>query len=73
MNLTKLGEKIKNRRLELGMTQLELSEKSGVSQEYISVLENGKRNPSFTAIVHLCSALHMTTDELARKQRGAEE
>ena len=73
MNQNIIGMKIKNRRLELGMTQLELSEKSGVSQEYISVLENGKRNPSFIAIVHLCSALHMTTDELAGRQKGAEE
>ena len=41
-----LGQKIRNRRGELGLTQNELSEKSGISQPYISLLEKGNFNPS---------------------------
>ncbi len=73
MNPNIIGLKIKDRRKELGMTQPELAEKAGISQGSISRVESGKLNPTFMVMIRICSALHMTTDELAGNQKGAEE
>ena len=59
-----LGQKIRNRREELGLTQPELSEKSGVSQPYISLLEKNRINPSVTYAVKISKALAISVEEL---------
>jgi Predicted transcriptional regulator with C-terminal CBS domains len=41
-----INETIKLRRVEQKLTQQELSERSGVSQQLISKIENGKAQPS---------------------------
>lgn len=43
-----------------GMTQTELSEKSGISQGDISRLENGSRNPSVAVLERIAKALNTT-------------
>lgn len=58
------GQKIKNRRKEKGMTQIELSGKTGLSQGYISMLEKGQFDPTAPVIVKLAVALAMSADEL---------
>lgn len=40
-----------------GWTQEELAERSGLSQQYISDLERGKRNPTIVTIYELAQAL----------------
>ena len=47
-------------RLREGLTQNELSEKSGISQADISRLENGTRNPSLALLKRLAEALNST-------------
>lgn len=47
-------------RKEAGMTQLELSQKSGISQADISRLENGSRNPSIALLQRIAKALDAT-------------
>ena len=47
-------------RIRSGMTQTELSEKSGISQADISRLENGTRNPSLALLKRLAEALDST-------------
>lgn len=37
---------MKNARLENNLSQQELADKVGISREYISMIENGERNPS---------------------------
>lgn len=44
-------------RIQAGMTQMELSEKSGISQADISRLENGTRNPSLALLKRLAAAM----------------
>ena len=44
-------------RIQAGMTQTELSEKSGISQADISRLENGTRNPSLALLKRLAEAM----------------
>ena len=46
------------------MTQEELAERSGFSQQYISGLERGKRNPTIVSIYELAQALGVSHEEL---------
>lgn len=43
-----------------GITQKELSQKSGIAQGYISKLENGNANPSIKTLQRLATALGKT-------------
>lgn len=47
-------------RKEAGLTQAELSEKSGISQADISRIENGSRNPSIALLQRIADALNAT-------------
>lgn len=47
-------------RIRAGMTQMELSKKSGISQADISRLENGSRNPSLALLKRLAAAMDTT-------------
>ena len=54
-------EQMKDRRIQIGMTIKDLSIETGISEGYISHLENGNRNnPSFNTILKLCTALGMS-------------
>lgn len=59
-----VGENCARIRKERGLTQEELSERSGFSQQYISDLERGKRNPTIVTLYELASALKATPVEL---------
>ena len=47
-------------RIRAGLTQTELSKKSGISQADISRLENGTRNPSLSLLKRLAEAMNTT-------------
>ncbi len=47
-------------RKEAGLTQIQLSEKTGISQADISRLENGSRNPSLALLQRIAEALNST-------------
>ncbi len=47
-------------RIRAGLTQVQLSEKSGISQADISRLENGTRNPSLALLKRLAEAMDST-------------
>ena len=47
-------------RIQSGMTQVQLSEASGISQADISRLENGTRNPSLGLLKRLADAMNTT-------------
>ncbi len=51
---------ILNARIKTGMTQTELSKKSGISQADISRLEKGIRNPSLALLKRLAQAMDST-------------
>ncbi|MBQ8662672.1 MAG: helix-turn-helix transcriptional regulator [Eubacterium sp.] len=54
-----LAYRIQLARLDLGMTQKELSEKTGICQADISKLERGLGNPSIATLVRLAEGLDM--------------
>jgi transcriptional regulator with XRE-family HTH domain len=53
-------------RHEKGLTQEQVEELSGLSQQYISGLENGHRNPSIITLYHLATALGVSLVELVQ-------
>ncbi|HEY0084545.1 MAG TPA: helix-turn-helix transcriptional regulator [Allosphingosinicella sp.] len=52
---------------EAGLTQEQLPERSGFSQQYISGLERGKRHPTIVTLYELASALGVSHVELVRE------
>lgn len=51
-----------------GWSQQKLSEKSGVSQTYISELEAAKKHPTVLIVQKLASALEVTLSELLNEK-----
>ena len=65
MDMRKLvGRNVRAIRQARGMTQEQLAEKSGFSQQYISDLERGRRNPTVVTLHDLAQALGSTPIEL---------
>lgn len=50
-------KRLREIREEKGISQLELSFESGVSQNMITYIETGKRTPTLKTILKLCTAL----------------
>jgi transcriptional regulator with XRE-family HTH domain len=67
MDMHKLvGKNVRRVREKTGLTQEKLSEISGFSQQYISGLEQGRRNPTIVTLYELSQALGVTHIELMR-------
>ena len=65
MDMRKLvGRNVKRVRQENGLTQEQLAELSGFSQQYISGLEQGRRNPTVVSLYELAAALGVSHMEL---------
>ena len=64
IDLQRLGANIKRLREINSMKQAWLAHRLGVSVQYMSALENGKRKPSLDMLVMLARELGATTDEL---------
>lgn len=52
-----VGENVRRLRIAASMTQEQFAERSGFSQQYISDLERGRRNPTVVTLFELASAL----------------
>ena len=61
-----LGDKVRYAREQLGLTTQILAERAGVSQPYISEIENGNKNPSAKTIMKLAAALNVPGEFLLR-------
>jgi len=54
-----IGEKIKQRRIELNLSQNDLANETGLSRQYINKLETGKAdNLTMGSLTKLMKALH---------------
>ena len=61
-----VGSNVKELRTKLGWTQEQLAERSGFSQQYISGLEQGRRNPTIVSVFELAQSLGVTVLDLLR-------
>jgi len=60
------GEAVRQRRLELEMTQEEVAHRAGLNRSYITDIERGSRNISITNVARLVHALETTVPEFFR-------
>ena len=68
MDMRKLvGRNAARLRAEAGLTQEQLADRSGFSQQYISDLERGKSNPTVVTLYELATALGVRPVELVRE------
>lgn len=67
-----LGAAVKARRMELGLTQEQLSLRAELHQRWISNVETGVRNPSYASLRRLAGGLDLTTSELIRRTEARE-
>lgn len=64
ISMTSIGERIKNRRLELGLTQTDIYQACGISSGALSKIENGNRTPSVLSFYELSKVLKCSMDWL---------
>lgn len=62
--LAKLGDAIRLRRNDLGMSQETLADAARISRTHMGEVERGKRNVSFTAVVRIAAAVQVLPSEL---------
>lgn len=62
--LPEFGKLVRKKRIALDLTQKEISEKMGVSKNYISQLENGTTNAGINAIEKISKILEIDIKEL---------
>jgi transcriptional regulator with XRE-family HTH domain len=69
MDMRKLvGRNAARIRKEKGLTQEQLAERSGLSQQYLSGLERGQRNPTIVTVYELSVALGVSHTELLKAE-----
>ena len=61
-----LGDKVRFAREQLGLTMQMLADRAGLSQPYISEIENGNKNPSAKTIMKLAASLNLPGEFLLR-------
>ncbi len=65
--VTALGEAIRKRRQAKNLSQEALAEIADFDRTYVSLLERGERNPSFTNLCRVAAALDTTPSELLKE------
>ena len=63
-----IGSKIKEKRLQLGLSQEELGQKLGVSKVSICGYERGTRTPTMQNFLDIIEILDLTPDELLGRE-----
>jgi transcriptional regulator with XRE-family HTH domain len=62
--MTAFGAVVRRRRCALGLSQQKLGERCGLTQEYISGIERGVRNPTLKSIWTLAGGLEVSPGDL---------
>lgn len=69
-----IGRRIKEKRIQKGLTQEKLSEIIGVGPSHMSHIESGSTVPSFEVFIAIVNALNCSSDELlCREIRTAKD
>jgi transcriptional regulator with XRE-family HTH domain len=68
-----VGRNFARIRKEKGLTQEQVEERSGYSQQYLSGLERGQRNPTIVTLYELAQALGVSHIELVAPTETNEE
>jgi len=65
--LTALGTKVRGLRTKLDLSQEALAERCDFDRTYISLIERGQRNPSFTNLIRLAKGLGLSVSDLTKE------
>lgn len=57
---TRFGERVRQRRIELGISQEELAARAGVHRTYIGMIERAEKNVTLESIEKICKALNVS-------------
>lgn len=68
--IEQLGREVRRRRLDAGMTMVQLAEASGVSRRMLGQIELGDANPSLVTVSKLATALGVDFPTLTRAEPG---
>jgi transcriptional regulator with XRE-family HTH domain len=71
--VSSVGERIKQRRLDLSWTQDQLCKKAGISASFLSDLENCKRSVSASNLLDIARALSVSLDFLMTGKASNEQ
>ena len=63
-SLVIVGQRIRDQRKQLKLTQKQLSIKGGFQRSYIGSVERGEKNITFLKLMKLCSTLKITMSDL---------
>jgi transcriptional regulator with XRE-family HTH domain len=64
MDYASLGQRLRNERKKLAMTQEKIAEMIGVSDAYIGQIERGERSLTLDTLINLANKLGVTVDYL---------
>lgn len=62
--MNEIGARIREVRMEKGMTQAQLAEQSGLCRSYIMSIEAGQRNPTVKTVAAIAEALGISVKDL---------
>jgi transcriptional regulator with XRE-family HTH domain len=68
-----LGRAVRAIREERGISQTQLAETTGFMQSWISQVERGRRNPSWSNVGRLAGGLGVSVSELAARAEAPDE
>ncbi len=61
-NTKQIGASIKSIRIQRGITQATVAEKSGITQQYIGLIESGQRSAALDVLIRIATALGCVLD-----------
>lgn len=70
MNKNILGKRLKEKRLSMGLKQIDVAEELGCAATSLTNYERGTVNPPFDVLEKLCKVLEMSVFELLEKKYG---
>lgn len=73
MESTSIGTRIKQRRKELGLTQVQIKQETGISSGNMSEIENGNKLPSTPALISLSAILDCSIDWMLKGEAPKRE
>lgn len=62
------GQRLKDRRRELGLTQTQLAEQTGSTAAYVSQVERGQANPTLEVMAKFAELIEMEVWEMLRTE-----
>lgn len=68
-----IGSRIRDRRVEMGLSQEMLAERADLSPTYISHIERAEKKPSLSTLIRLTAALDVTVDYLLAGSQPADQ